>query len=208
MITLSGREVWPMNSRYGQGGLPCLGDIGTGLGRMPRFAGQTKHWYPVLAHIYTVELLVVTEAAPYALLHDAPEVCCGDVVTTWKTPEAKAVENDLLERLTVAAGLVWPWPEDISRRVYDADLIALTAEAFELGFHSPDWFIDNLYTGVSTDEWDTVNQRIEYARTVTKMKLKSCKDYLIASHAGDSFTRRFGLALEAINGTEANTIEA
>lgn len=127
MITYTGRSVFPEND-----GAPSLDDIAVGLGRTARFAGQTKHWYPVLAHTIVVSRLVRPKNRIHALLHDAPEAVVGDVPTPWKTDGARAHEEELLHRIYDELGI------DLPRRgaqndVKRADRMALAAEAHVLG---------------------------------------------------------------------------
>lgn len=133
MITLTGESVWPRGSEHGDAGVPSLMSIGAGLGRMPRFAGQTQRLYTVLAHTFVVAELVEPAYRVYALLHDAAEAIVGDVPTTWKTAEARAHEDDLLERITHDLDLPWPWPHAAQAAVKKADALALAAEAHVLG---------------------------------------------------------------------------
>lgn len=133
MITYTGESVWPKGSEHGDTGVPSLYSIGVGLGRMPRFAGQTKILYSVLQHSFVVADLVMPEHRIYALLHDAPEAIVGDVPTAWKTSAAKAHEEDLLKRISESLGIAWPWPRQAIIDVGYADRLALAAEAHVLG---------------------------------------------------------------------------
>ena len=142
MQTYSGRSVWPTGhapTPEEEGGWPSDTDIGVALGRIPRFAGHTRDIqpYPVLAHLFVVTNLVPDGAKAYALLHDSPESCCNDVPTPWKTEAAELRENDLLERLTIAWGLVWPWPEWVAAEVKRADFEAQCAEVRVLDHVNP-----------------------------------------------------------------------
>src|SRR4051812_40894049 len=103
MNMYTGESVWPAND-----GVPSLISCGVGLGRIMRFAGQTKKCYPVLAHIQVCAELIEPQYAIHALLHDMPEVCCSDVPTPWKTPGAKKNEKKLLRRFYKAYGLKMP----------------------------------------------------------------------------------------------------
>jgi hypothetical protein len=136
VITHSGAEVWPDND-----GVPTLMDIGRGLGRTARFAGQTEHLYTVLAHTFVVAQLVRPENRIHALLHDAPEAIVGDVPTTWKTDGARAHEADLLERIYAANGIDLPRPQ-ARGDIEIADYLALVAEAHVLGHANPGWWSD------------------------------------------------------------------
>jgi len=135
MICYNGEQVWPED-----GGYPGLYSIGVALGRIPRFCGHTKEWYPVLGHVLTVAQILPPEASLAGLLHDAPEACMSDVPTPWKTQAARRREDMLLHRIYKGNGLVWPIPHKIQELVDWADHVALTAEAHVLGHPAADIF--------------------------------------------------------------------
>jgi len=125
--------VWP----YEGGGCPSIFDIGTGLSRTPRFAGQTKIWYPVLAHVMTVADLLPDHLKIYGLLHDAGEAVVGDQVSTWKNDATSRDEDVILFRVSQMLGIEYPWGDEIWRQVKIADRMALRAEASILGHAEP-----------------------------------------------------------------------
>lgn len=194
VITLSGQQVWPPGHVNGDTGYPTLEDIGVGLGRAPRFAGQTYHWYPVLSHTKTVAELVPKESKPYALLHDAPESVMGDTPTPFKCEQAKEWEEHLLIRLTKANGLIWPWPEEIDHDVKVADAVALAAEAEILGFYKPSWFLDHYFPTYL--EEPEVQRVIEKAKEQTLRQLLSARDFLVAGYAANHYRCLFELSLD------------
>lgn len=113
-------------------GAPTVREIGVGLGRTMRFAGQTHYAYPVLAHSIVVASLVRPAYRLHALLHDAHEAIMGDTVTEFKTPERRALEDDLQWRIHESLGLP---AVTVSARaaIKRADLACLAAEAHVLG---------------------------------------------------------------------------
>lgn len=133
MIVYSGRRVYPHDSPIEGNTFPDLYSIGVSLGRMPRFAGHTKQLYSVLGHSLTVAAIMPDAYALFGLLHDAPEICCADVPTPWKSDSAKSNELELYERICQGHGLVWPLPEKVQALVDEADAAALAAEAHVLG---------------------------------------------------------------------------
>lgn len=136
MITYSGAAVWQTGSGREEG-VPSLEDIGQGLGRIARFAGQIREWYPVLAHVLTVAAIMPPQYAIFGLLHDAPEAITSDVPTPWKAAEQREIEHVLYERMVKAYGFPWPIPEHIQHEVEKADYAALIAEAYAFGHHAP-----------------------------------------------------------------------
>lgn len=144
MYTYSGRVVFPKVNKYGLESTdgPSVDDIAVALGRIPRFAGHTRHRhpYPVLAHVLVCSQVIVPGMAVYALLHDAPEACVSDVPTPWKSEQAEANEVDLLERISKEHGLQWPWPQEVIDAVAEVDSRVLSAETTALGYPGPtDW---------------------------------------------------------------------
>lgn len=126
MIAHDGTGVWPDH------GAPTLREIGIGLGRQPRFAGQTRDWYSVLAHSLAVASITPLKHRIYALLHDAHEAVLSDTVTTWKTAERRELEDRLQARILDSLGIPWPTLE-ATAQVKRADLACLAAEAHILG---------------------------------------------------------------------------
>lgn len=133
MISISGAECW----QHDDGVIP-LRDIGSSLGRIPRFAGHTQEWYPVLAHVLVAALMCEPKWSIYALFHDAPEALTNDVPTPWKTAEQREVEHALYERMCKAYGLPWPIPEEAQAAVDHVDQLCLVHEGYVLGHAAPD----------------------------------------------------------------------
>lgn len=179
MICYLGEEVWPDDQ-----GSPSLYSIGVALGRIPRFCGHTREYYPVLAHVLTVAAIMPPEYALFGLLHDAPEACVSDVPTPWKTAAAKAQEAILIERIYKAQGLTWPLSEEAQEAVDKADRICLYAEAHAIGHPaaSPDW---KGRAGVWPDEYD------QDAYDLTLYHLENAPKYLHPEIAGPIFEQAF-----------------
>jgi hypothetical protein len=161
MITHSGRFVWP-NGGPVTPTAPSLDDIAIGLGRTARFAGQTQHWYPVLAHTLVVARLVEPEHQIHALLHDAPEAIVGDVPTTWKTQAARDHEEELIRRIYAELDLDLP-DDTATADVKQADQRALLAEAHVLAHDHPPHM------------WDAPD---ELAVRETRHEFRFCRRYL------------------------------
>jgi hypothetical protein len=128
MITYGGERVYPDGD-----GVPTLNTVGVMLGRICRFNGGCREWYPVLGHVLVVAQILPPDAALAGLIHDAPEVCCADVPTPWKTQVARNREHRLLERMYDGWGLKWPIPDRVQNKVDWADAAVLAAEAHVLG---------------------------------------------------------------------------
>lgn len=133
MITYSGRRVFP-NTDEG----PSIEDIAISLGRMPRFGGGTRRWWPVVLHSLVVMEIVDLnwpEDRPlklHALLHDAHECVTGDIPRTWKIDSMRRIQKDLDRRIYASLGLLLPSDRD-KEKVKIADNMALSAEALLVG---------------------------------------------------------------------------
>lgn len=137
MITYGGERVYPDND-----GVPSIHTVGVMLGRICRFNGGCREWYPVLGHVLVVAQILGDHAALAGLIHDAPEVCCADVPTPWKTQVARNREHRLLERMYGGWGLSLP-SEAAQSAVDEADGAVLAAEAHVLGHPRADEFWSN-----------------------------------------------------------------
>lgn len=116
-------------------GVPSIFSIGVSLGRIARFCGHLKQFYPVLGHVVVVAELC--EAAYpgsgiYGLGHDTQESLFADVPTPMKSQVARNRERKVQQRIYQSNGLQWPVPEDIEEVVDEMDHVALVAEAIIL----------------------------------------------------------------------------
>lgn len=167
--------MWPGH------GAPTLREIGIGLGRQPRFCGQTREYYNVLAHSIVVASLTPPEWRPQALLHDAHEAVLGDTVTTWKTLERHVLEDRLQARILERLGLAAP-TEEGARLIKDADLQALAAEAHVLGHAKAEQYWPR---SLVTDD----------AMIETRYQFGQCRIYLWADVAAKELERSFSRSL-------------
>lgn len=141
MITYSGRSVWPSDTPEPDVPTdvsPSLEDIAVGLGRTPRFAGQTRLYYTVLCHSFCAARLA-SKLLPadanlqrWCLLHDAHEAIIGDVPTTWKHDRTKQDGDELDVRIALELRLE-PLDERQAAVLKQIDAALLAAEAHELG---------------------------------------------------------------------------
>lgn len=170
MLTLSGHLVLP-----GMDNAPTLEDIAVGLGRVPRFGGQTRCWWPVLLHAHVCDRLMREQLQRYALVapadkpvtpadiaggrlvalfHDAHEAVTGDIPTPWKTDEVKAQQMLLDTRIfRNVLGCDTPphlMPAVVRSLMLDVDRRALLAEAEVVG---PPGF-DPLFPGATRNAED------------------------------------------------------
>lgn len=160
-------------------GVPTLYTIGVSLGRITRFCGHLKQFYPVLPHVLTVAALMPPEEGIYGLMHDSQETLTSDVPTPMKSQVARKREERLQRRIYVTNGLQWPVPEDIAERVDEADHLALVAEAIVLN-HS-----------AGPEVWGTECDPV--AAKLIRQYAKPAKivNWLDASYSGPFFEKTF-----------------
>lgn len=170
MITYGGERVTLTT------GVPSLYTIGVALGRIPRFCGHTKHWYPVLCHSLVVARLLPEELGIHGLMHDFQENVFADVPTPMKTQVARNREARVLERIYLANGIEWP-DEEVWDLVHEADHKALVAEAYICE-----------HPGART-QWP--EDPDPEAAALTKRYLKDCRRFLDDFVAGPFLEREF-----------------
>lgn len=105
-------------------------DIAHSLSNLCRFNGHTSAFYSVAQHSVLVSCIVPPEHAMAALLHDAAEAYCGDVVSPLKAllPVYQAIHNDIERTIFLQLGLEYPAPACVR----DADIVALATEVRDL----------------------------------------------------------------------------
>jgi hypothetical protein len=177
LVTFTGETIAPFR------GSPSLYSIGVGLGRTARFSGQTRSWYPVLAHTLVVARLVAPRFAIHALLHDAPEAVLGDTPSTLKSADREELEEDVLARIYSALELD---AQTVAERdaVKRADLAALAAEAHVLGH------------ATAEEHWPMADVS-GAALAHTRHELAVCRCYLEADDAAAVFLRAVAKAQAA-----------
>ena len=135
MMTLTGNYITR------ELGAPSVEDIALGLSRMPRFAGQTLFEWTVADHLvvcarylrwliarglYTKHNSPMIEL--YVLMHDAHEAMTGDIPTSFKTDDMRALQKRLDVRLYASLGLCPPSQVDVDL-IKQIDRHMLIAEA-------------------------------------------------------------------------------
>lgn len=105
-------------------------DVAHALSNICRFNGHTKEFYSVAQHSVLVSELVPEEHALAALLHDAAEAYCGDMVAPLKQllPVYQSIINTIEKHLFESVGIQWPPHECVKK----ADLTMLATEARDL----------------------------------------------------------------------------
>lgn len=115
---------------------PSLEDIAVSLGRICRFTGHCRVFYPVLIHSFIVSDLCRPEDRRAALLHDSAEIYTGDIPTPFKSPEMKFLERRLLSPILstyLSPEELLGWINGGHVRVKSADQSAFAAEVCLFG---------------------------------------------------------------------------
>lgn len=139
-LSASGLKFYPLDLRIHE---IAIGDIAASLSKICRFGGHCKEFYSVAQHSVLVLDLVSSEPIEVqrqALLHDATEAYCGDMIRPLKTnmPEYRTAEQNIWSAICQRFGL----PYGLFPVVDYADASILLAEkrdilvesAFEWGF--------------------------------------------------------------------------
>ena len=123
MQTASGRAYWPLDPRPED---ITIEDIAHALGHICRYGGHCLTFYSVAEHSVLVSRLVPPEHALKALLHDAPEAYCGDVVRPLKKhlTDYAGIEELNWRAVCDRFGMTYDMPQCI----HDADVALLFAE--------------------------------------------------------------------------------
>lgn len=110
-------------------------DIVHALGNEPRFAGHTRFFYPVLAHLLIGSYIVPRGCELEYLLHDAHEAYIKDIPAPLKRmlPDYQAIEDRVAGIVRATFGL----PVETTRAVRHADLVMLATERRDLMPHDP-----------------------------------------------------------------------
>jgi 5'-deoxynucleotidase YfbR-like HD superfamily hydrolase len=135
MPTPSGRRFWLQDPRPEE---VDPYDLAWGLSRIPRFNGMTvaARPYSVAQHLVLASRLVPGKHALHALLHDAHEAYCQDVVSPLKKLIGESyatVEGRLKTAVSAAFGVAWD--DGAERAVKAVDNLLLVTEARDLLGH-------------------------------------------------------------------------
>lgn len=112
---------------------PPLEDMAVCLGRIPRFCGNTRTYWPVMGHLLNAANLAYCmknfEIIGHCLVHDGSEALLGDIPTPFKTRDTRILENRII--LNIYHMFNFPVTEDLLDSVDFVDKACLVMEAEE-----------------------------------------------------------------------------
>lgn len=112
MLSSQGNRIWPLDMRPED---VDIQDIAHALSNICRFGGHCREFYSVAQHSVLVAGRVSAENGLVALLHDAPEAYCGDVVRPLKQDLVgfSDIESDIWLAIAEHFGLEVEMPEEV-----------------------------------------------------------------------------------------------
>ena len=145
MQTASGRKFWPLDPRSDE---VFIEDIAHSLSMQCRYGGHCKHFYSVAEHSVHASYLVSGMHAFTALMHDAAEAYCTDIIRPIKKflTEYGAIEQRIWEVIAEKFGL----PIFLPQAVHDADIAMLFSEEKAVMSPSQEGFGMGLKTPIVT----------------------------------------------------------
>jgi len=137
-------------------------DIAHALANLCRFGGHTREFYSVAQHSCLVAALVPDHLKLHALLHDAAEAYCGDMISPLKmcvpgyVTIQKRIEAAVAERFNI--------PHELPAEIKRADLVALATERRDLMPDCPHKW--DCLDGVEPHPMPEIPMRPSYAREI------------------------------------------
>jgi hypothetical protein len=172
LLTYTGKLYWPTDPKPED---VCLEDVAHALSQICRFSGMTRVPYSVAEHSVHVSHMVPKELAMEALLHDASEAYCNDMIRPLKREMA---DYKRLEKLNeIAVRTAFYLPHDEHPLVKEADTRILKSEYRWLFPPVPDgvrgWF-DEVEEDCNVEIfcWDA--KKAEYEFLKRHKELMSC----------------------------------
>jgi len=125
--TYSGKEFRPQDPRWQD---VDIMDIAHALSNKCRYSGHTSSFYSVAQHSVIVSLLVPSEFAMTALLHDAAEAYFPDIPYPLRNimEPLEWIEDGIHKAIAKRFNLTYPWAEEIE----DVDRNITADEAWNL----------------------------------------------------------------------------
>lgn len=141
MQTASGRKFWPLDPRAEE---VFIEDIAHSLSMQCRYGGHCQRFYSVAEHSVLASHLVPEKHALAALMHDAAEAYCTDIIRPIKKYLTQYAEIE--QRIWIVIALRFGLPYELPQCVHDADIamlfseekqVMLPAEGFGMGLTTP-----------------------------------------------------------------------
>jgi hypothetical protein len=143
-------------------GYLTLEDVAVGLGRVCRYAGGSREFWPVLLHSFVVADLLPAELKAHGLLHDMTDVLFGDIPKPFKLPETYALQRYLHDRLLPGLGLglasLASYDQALVKaadvRAFVGEKVVLAPPGLDLGIRDPkaEWLTEDYLRAYAVSE--------------------------------------------------------
>lgn len=158
MQTASGKMFWPLDPRPEE---VDIHDIAHSLALQCRYMGNCQYHYSIAQHSVYVAAMVPREHRLVALLHDATEAYCGDVVRPLKRylVNYEVIEQRIWQAIAQRFGV----PVELPACVKQADNDVLLAEKAQIMLPSPaEWGVPGTAAPIKIDPWTPRHARHEF----------------------------------------------
>lgn len=108
----------------------CIEDISHQLSMICHWNGACREFFSVAQHSAMLSRIVPWELQKWALLHDAAEAYCGDMIRPLKLllPEYKIIEKRIMQAIANVFELSWPEPAEL--KSWDDKILKLESQMY------------------------------------------------------------------------------
>ncbi len=134
-LSFTGRRIYPFDMRASD---VCVEDIAHSLSNLCRFNGHCKVFYSVAQHSVLMASLVESDINRLpALMHDATEAYCGDMIRPIKLSMRNFAEME--DRIWIAIADRFGLPYNLPPAIKEADRRMVVTEHRDILITSPVW---------------------------------------------------------------------
>ena len=178
--TYNGRQVYPLAPEPAQ---IDIHDIAHALANLCRFTGHSRRFYSVAQHSVLVARECPDEYAAWGLMHDAAEAYINDIArplkqNTWLVDGAdtpariEAVEQRILEAISVRFVLPWPVGEECERAIKEIDTRLLLTEKRDLMAAEPaPWSVEGEPFDFRIEPWTPEQAEREFLSAALEYRI-------------------------------------
>lgn len=129
IVTYTGKRVWPFDLKPKD--IDPL-DIAAALSNICRYNGHVSGFISVAQHSCLVHDYAPKELKKQALLHDATEAYCGDMVAPLKHLDSLAEYREIEDNIWVVVAERFNLPQQLDEQVKELDVAIRSAEIRDL----------------------------------------------------------------------------